>query len=47
MLENEIITGQKLILFILGKNVSKVNVIEKFALHNSEVWHLYQKNIQK
>lgn len=47
MLGNETITGQKLIDFILGKNVSKAKVIEEFALHNSEVLALVPKEYSK
>lgn len=47
MLGNETITGQKLIDFMLGKNVSKAKVVEEFALHNSEVLALVPKEYSK
>lgn len=47
MFGNETITGQKLIDFILGKNVSRAKVIEELELHNSEILALVPKEYSK
>lgn len=47
MLEEQTITAQRLIDFILGKTVSKAKVMEEFELHNSEVKALVPQQYSK
>jgi hypothetical protein len=47
MLEEQSITAQRLIDFVLGKTISKAKVMEEFNLHNDEIRDLVPKEYSK